>query len=315
MLKISNYFLSAWYRYPGLFILLWPLSLVYRFIIFIRRLCYQFNLFKKYRAPIPVIVVGNFVVGGTGKTPMVIALAKLLITAGYKPGIITRGYGSDESVQNIVVNAQSDPKIAGDEAVLMAKQTGCPVIKNKNRVAAAKQIAQYCDIIISDDGLQHYALISDIKIAMQADKQYLKNPFLLPAGPWRESWQMLKTVDFVRASSVEMDYIYALNNPEHKFDGNTGHAVCAIAAPWRFFTLLNDFGIKTINHAFPDHYLLTENNLKFEDDLPILITEKDAVKCKNFNLLNVWVVKLKTNVDDAFKIALLDKIKSLRITP
>ncbi len=313
MLKLYNYFISAWYRYPGLFILLWPFSLVYRFIIFIRLLCYQANIFKKYRAPIPVIVVGNFVVGGTGKTPMVIALAKLLVEQGYKPGIITRGYGSDTSTQNLWVTKDTDPKLAGDEPVLMAIQTGCPVVKNKNRVEAAKQLTEQCDIIISDDGLQHYALISDIKIAMQPGKNDLNNSFLLPAGPWRESKQLLTTVDFIRTSLVAIDSIYALNNPAQSFTGQTAHAVCAIAAPWRFFKLLNAFGIKTINHAYPDHYLLTENNLKFTDDLPILITEKDAVKCQHLDLPNVWVVKIKTSLDDAFTTTLLDKVKSLRI--
>jgi tetraacyldisaccharide 4'-kinase len=304
MLKIYNYFLYAWYRYPGLFIVLWPFSLIYRFIIFIRRLCYQFNLFKKYRAPVPVIVVGNFVVGGTGKTPMVIALAQLLKQSGYKPGIITRGYGSDETVQNVFITKETDPKIAGDEPVLMAMKTDSPIIKNKNRAQAAQQLSTLCDIIISDDGLQHYRLNADIKIAMQANKKWLRNHFCLPAGPWREPLSRLSSVDFTIEPQVEIETdLSSLKN-------KTVHAVCAIASPWRFFKMLNDFGIQTINHAYPDHYLLSEENLTFSDNIPVLITEKDAVKCKNFNLSNVLIVKIKTQLDKTFTDALLNKIQS-----
>jgi tetraacyldisaccharide 4'-kinase len=314
MLKIYNAFLYAWYQYPWVFLICLPFSIVYQFIMSIRRFCYQKNWFKKYRAPVPVIVVGNFVVGGTGKTPMVIALAKLLIQSGYHPGIITRGYGSKKSAQNLFISKDTDPSLAGDEPVLIATQTGCPVIKNKNRASAAKLLAQQCDIIISDDGLQHYGLIADIKIAMQPDRTWLRNNFLIPAGPWRESQYSLKTVDFVMESQVEIESISPLSIAASKVLGDEPvHAVCAIAAPWRFFKLLNDFGLKTINHAYPDHYLLTENNLKFDDNLPVLITEKDAVKCKNFNLSNVWVVKIKTKLDPQFTTALLNKLSSVRI--
>ncbi|MFA6038277.1 MAG: tetraacyldisaccharide 4'-kinase [Legionellales bacterium] len=314
MFKIYHYFLYAWYQYPWAFILLLPASIVYQIIISIRRFLYQKNYFKKYRASVPVIVVGNFVVGGTGKTPMVIAIAKLLLQAGFKPGIITRGYRSDNAAQNLLIDKNSDPTLAGDEPVLIATQTGCPVVKNKNRAAGAAILAKQCDIIISDDGLQHYGLIADIKIAMQPDKIWLKNNFLLPAGPWRESKNLLKTVDFTVESQVEIEDIYPLNAENKARHDGPVHAVCAIAAPWRFFKLLNDFGIKTINHAYPDHYLLTENNLKFEDALPIFITEKDAVKCKNFNLANVWVVRIKTKLDPVFTTSLLNKISSLRIS-
>lgn len=316
MFKIYNYFLYAWYKYPWVFIVFLPLSALYQLIISIRRFLYKNNIFKKYRAPCPVIIVGNFVVGGTGKTPMVIALAKLLVEAGYKPGIITRGYGSDKKAQNIFITKDSDPSIAGDEPVLMAIQTKCPVIKNKNRALGVKKLSEHCDIIISDDGLQHYNLIADIKIAMQADQNFLKNPYLLPAGPWREPKKLLSTVDFVIENKVEIDTIYPLTfGSSHTFslENKSVHAVCAIAAPWRYFDSLNNFGIKTINHAYPDHYLLSKEDLIFKDNLPVLITEKDAVKCKNFNLPNVFVVKIKSTLDPAFTKALLNKIKTLRI--
>lgn len=313
MFKVYNYFLYAWYQYPWAFILFLPVSFIYQIIILIRRFLYQKNYFKKYRAPVPVIVVGNFVVGGTGKTPMVIALAKLLQQAGYKPGIMTRGYGSDKTAQNLLITKDTDLSLAGDEPVLIAVQTSCPVIKNKNRAAAAALLAKQCDVIISDDGLQHYGLISDIKIAMQPDETMLKNNFLLPAGPWRESKALLKTVDFTVKSHIEIESIYSLNDPQAQFTEKTAHAVCAIAAPWRFFKTLNDFGIKTINHAYPDHYLLAENNLKFDDKLAVLMTEKDAVKCKNFNLPNAWVVKIKTTLDKQFSTELLNKLSRLRI--
>ncbi|MGA2655053.1 MAG: tetraacyldisaccharide 4'-kinase [Gammaproteobacteria bacterium] len=313
MFNIYQRILSAWYQKPWLFFWLLPFSLIYQFIIFIRRFLYQHHFLKKYRAPCPVIVVGNFVVGGTGKTPMVIALAQLLMAKGYKPGIVTRGYGGSHIAENIRVNPNSDPKIVGDEPVLMAAETNCPIVKNKNRALAAKLLADECDIIISDDGLQHYALISDIKIAMQPNAQYLKNAFLLPAGPWREPKNALKNVDFVQTSTIAIDYIYALNNKDQRFTGKHAHALCAIAAPWRFFTLLNDFGIETINHAYPDHFQFSSQHLKFADDLPILITEKDAVKCKDFNIQNVWVVKIKTHLDPEFTKSLFNKINTLKV--
>lgn len=312
MVKIYNYFLSAWYQRPWFFIWLLPIAFIYWLIISARRFLYQHDFFKRYRAPIPVIVVGNFVVGGSGKTPMVIAIAKFLQQAGYKPGIVTRGYGSKQAAQNILVNQDSDPTIVGDEPVLMALQTGCPIVKNKNRVIAVKTLTAACDVIISDDGLQHYALRSDIKIAMQV--QSVNNSFLLPAGPWREPQRWLNTVDFIQTSKVSIDKIYALHNPSQHFTDRSAHAVCGIAAPWRFFDLLNDFGIKTINHAYPDHYIWAENDLQFADDLPILMTEKDAVKCKKFNLSNVWVVKIKVDLDSEFSSRLLTQLKSIRTT-
>lgn len=311
---LYNHFLYAWYRYPLLFIFLLPFSYLYRVVIYIRRLCYQKGLFNTYRAPIPVIVVGNFVVGGTGKTPMVIAIAQLLKKAGFQPGIITRGYGSQTSKQSFLITKDTDPKIGGDEAVLIAEQTHCPVIKNKNRAEAAKLLVNQADIIISDDGLQHYSLISDIKIAMLADTKWLRNHFCLPAGPWREPKKNLATIDLQLEAKTAIDVIYPLhpNQKERTFKNQTVHAVCAIAAPWRFFSMLNDFGIKTINHAFPDHYLLTEKNLTFPDQLPILITEKDAVKCQQFNLTNVWVVKIKIELTDTLATTLLERINTIK---
>lgn len=319
MINIYNYFLYAWYRYPALFVLFIPFSLVYGFIIFVRRLCYRYHILKQYRAAFPVIVVGNFVVGGTGKTPMVIALAQFLKQSGFNPGIVTRGYAGDLAKQNILITSESDPKIAGDEAILIAKQSLCPVLKNKNRSIGAQALAEQCDVIISDDGLQHYGLYSDIRIAMMPDKKWMRNPFLLPAGPWRETKKHLSDVDFVLDAKPVIEYIYPLHVDMQKialdvesFKNKTVHAVCAIAAPWRFFSMLNDLGIKTINHALPDHYLLTQKDLIFSDAMPILITEKDAVKCADIDSSNIWVVKIKTELDSTFKNALLEKLTPLR---
>lgn len=322
--KLYAKFLYAWYHYPILFIIFLPLTVIYRSLIALRLWAFQHHWLKSYQAPCPVIIVGNLVVGGTGKTPVVIALANLLKSAGYQPGIITRGYGSVHQSENIWVTRDSDVRLVGDEPVLIADKTDCIVVKNKNRAMAAKAISAQCDIIISDDGLQHYALARNIEIVMMPQKQWLKNPFCLPAGPWRESKSRLAHADFVMGYDEDLAYtlqpritsIVSLKTGEvidcDKLRGKTVHAVCAIAMPWRFFVLINQYDIKTIEHIYPDHAVLSQDALQFTDDLPVLITEKDAVKCKDLNLDNVWVVHIQICFDEKFKTDFLNKLKSLR---
>ena len=313
MRKIYNKFLYAWYAYPSLFILLLPVTLIYRVIIFIRRLCYERGLCKVYRAPCPVIIVGNFIVGGTGKSPTVIALAQLLKDKGFKPGIITRGYGSNDALQNILVTPQSDPARVGDESVMIAQKTGVPVVKNKQRAKAAQALIDQCDVIVSDDGLQHYALAADIKIALLPDPNGLRNFFCLPAGPWREPKARLSSVDFAIQTQTKIEAIVPLARALKPleladFRGKKVHAVCGIAAPWRFFSMLNSLGINTINHAYPDHYAIKLHELTFPPDDIVLITEKDAVKCQDFYLSNVWVVKIKAQLESQFIDRFMEKL-------
>jgi tetraacyldisaccharide 4'-kinase len=299
-------FLYAWYHYPWVFILLLPFAAIYRIIIALRHLCYKKNWLKSYRAPVKVIVVGNLVVGGTGKTPMVIWLAQMLKASGFNPGIITRGYGGQAN--NIMVTAQTDVQIAGDEPLLIAQKTHCLVMKNKNRSLAAQDLSTQCDVIISDDGLQHYALDRDIEIVMMPDEKFLKNPFSLPAGPWREPKNRLKNANFIVTADqmqIKIKNLAELN----AFMGRTVHAVCAIAMPWRFFSLLNEVGIKTINHVYPDHAVLSANDLTFDDDLPILITEKDAVKLKNVQQNNIFIVTIEADFPEKLKSEILIKLK------
>jgi len=320
MRKIYNKFLYAWYAYPYLFILLLPFTFIYRCIIFIRRKLYALGLFKTYRAPCPVIVVGNFMVGGTGKTPFVIALVQTLKNKGFKPGVLTRGYGSVKSTQNIFVTPLSAPRLVGDESVLIAQKTHVPIVKNKNRAKGAELLKEHCDVIISDDGLQHYALQADIKIALKSKAQGLRNFFCLPAGPWREPEKRISSVDFYIQPKTVIDEIVPLdkNCVRNTLDLShlrdiTVHAVCGIAAPWRFFAMLNALGVNTVNHAYPDHYALNQNDLTFPKNEIVLITEKDAVKCQDYNLPNVWVVKISIKLDDAFCLQLLNKLARLKV--
>lgn len=316
---ITNYiyqtFLYAWYHYPIIFIVLWPFSLVYRFIIAVRYYLYRKQKLKSHHVFSKVIVVGNLVVGGTGKTPMVISLAEFLKSCGFKPGIITRGYHSKNTADNIFVTATSDPTLVGDEAVLIAQKTNCPVVKNKNRAAAAELLSHTCDIIISDDGLQHYRMARDIEIAMMPDKHYLKNNFCLPAGPWREAQSRLKRVDFMISLADQHPRIQSIKTLQDKkeidlavFQGKKVHAVCAIAMPWRFFALLAQNGIEVIPHAYPDHAVLSAASVTFSDNIPVLITEKDAVKCAHLTS-DIHVVEIAISLNDDFKQQLLTQLE------
>jgi tetraacyldisaccharide 4'-kinase len=314
---------------------LWPLALFYRIVILIRRSCYKHGLFKTHNFPAPIIVVGNITVGGTGKTPLVIWLTNFLQKNGYTPGIVSRGYGKKTSTLQIVT-PNSQPKQVGDEALVIAEHTHCPMVVGKNRVAAVQQllaIAPTCNIIISDDGLQHYALGRNIEIAVIDSTRNLGNGFCLPAGPLRETATRLQTVDFV-IHNITSDtkktlppYQHTMQlipvcfcqvkNSDHKlaldfFSAQQLpiHAVAGIGNPTRFLQQLRQLEIKIIEHIFPDHYAYQAKDFAFTNDgLPVIMTEKDAVKCKNFAQENWWYLRVNAQVDDAFANTLLNKVE------
>jgi len=317
---------QLWYDHHKLAYLLLPLSWLYRFITALRRYGYKKGIFKTFIAPVPVIVVGNITVGGTGKTPLVIALVQFLKQRGYKPGIVSRGYGAQAKVYPKLVTADSDPLQVGDEPLLIAKNTHCPIVIDPKRVRAVQALLhQYaCDIVISDDGLQHYALARTIEIAVIDGARRFGNGYCLPAGPLREPTARLKTVNFIVSNGKAQTNEYAMNFKNKllknialpnqiknlsDFKGQTVHTVAGIGHPQRFFQTLREYGIMLIEHEFPDHYPYQAKDLQFKDNLPIIMTEKDAVKCSTFARPDCWYLAVEAELDDEFWLNLNDRLK------
>lgn len=313
---------QLWYQKNILSYLLLPFSWLYRSIISIRRTLYRLNLKKTTHFPVPIIVIGNITVGGTGKTPLVIYLAEYLKQQGWRPGIVSRGYGGHASLQS--VKLESDPRQVGDEPLLLAQKTGCPMVIGKDRVAAVKMLLAQsdCNIILSDDGLQHLALGRDLEIAVIDGQRRHGNGFCLPAGPLREPVSRLKTVDFIvsngPAKSGEWpmqlvpSQIYSLINPTEtltpqSLQGQTIHAVAGIGNPQRFFKTLTDLGFKIIPHAFPDHYAFQAKDIDFGPDATVIMTEKDATKCHSFADSRHWALAIHAELPIPF----LEQLRSL----
>lgn len=315
---------QLWYGGHPLGRLLIPLAWLYRIIIRCRRLCYQTGLLAVRRVGAPVIVVGNITAGGAGKTPLVIWLAEYLGGQGFRPGIVSRGYGGRPAKTPQQVRADSAPAVVGDEPVLLAGRIKCPVAVAIRRPRAARElVARYgCDLIISDDGLQHYALGRDIEIAVIDGERRFGNGRCLPAGPLREPRGRLKSVDLVvskqRAGRHEykMEYRYgelvSLLDPDKKrplaeLAGKQAHAVAGIAEPSGFFSCLQRHGIDIIRHEFPDHHPYGAADLAFNDERAVLMTEKDAVKCRAFATRQFWYLPIKAELPDSFRYR-LDKL-------
>lgn len=326
MQQVTSYVLACWHRKSFFAYLLLPFSWLFQLLSYLRR-CY-YRRIQKARFKAAVIIVGNISVGGTGKTPLVGWLAEFLLNQGFKPGIVMHGYGTKER-KLIEVTAASDVKEVGDEALLLAKKSGCPMVAGRNRPQAVNSLLSAfpdVDIVICDDGLQHYALDRDIEIAVIDGQRRLGNGFCLPAGPLRESPKRLKEVDFVvtngKALKGEWQMTTALSltihqvvNPQNNgsledFVGKTVHAVAGIGHPERFFSMLRSKGINIIEHRFEDHHAFNVEDLDFSDSLPILMTEKDAVKCQRFAPLKAWFVPLVVNISEEFSNILLRRIHS-----
>lgn len=310
-------------------ILLFPLSMLFLVLVWARRWLYALGLLAQTRLRVPVVVVGNLVAGGSGKTPVVIALVAALVAAGRKPGVISRGYGG--TVKGAMrVLADTDPAIAGDEPVLIAQRTGCPVWVGRNRVQAAESmLATYpeCDVIVSDDGLQHYPLARRVEIAV-FDERSAGNGWLLPAGPLREPVSRLESVDFVlfhgvAAAPVAHPHAVAFrlaarefhrlrDSSEHAsaaaFTGKKVVAIAGIGVPERFFSTLRDLGIRVDCHAFPDHFAYQSADLDFPQADAILMTEKDAVKCVGFAPASAWALRVDAELPADLLKTMLEKI-------
>jgi tetraacyldisaccharide 4'-kinase len=322
-----------WQRVTAVSLLLYPLSLAFRSIVALRRIAYARGLLRAVRLPVPVVVVGNITVGGTGKTPLVLWLVGHLFQRGMHPGIVSRGYGASHARAS-AVPPTAEAGRAGDEPLLLAQRSGCPVWTGADRVAAARGlIAAHpgCDVIVSDDGLQHYRLARDVELAVIDASRGLGNGLMLPAGPLREPAKRLREVDAVvinaaarasRASPRAFDMrlegreFRNLLNPEHvvgpgHFQRQRVHAVAGIGNPARFFAHLDALGIAFEAHAFADHHAYTPSDLDYAGADAILMTEKDAVKCTRFASETHWVLRVDAVPDPGLGELVLRKLKKV----
>jgi len=305
-----------WYRRGAIAWLLWPASLVFLVVVLARRLLYWARLLPSRHPGIPVIVVGNVTVGGSGKTPLVLWIAEFLKAKGWSPAIVSRGYkGSSETPR--AATLASEPAEVGDEPVVLARRSGCPVWVGADRlavIAALRAANPGANVVILDDGLQHYRLRRDLEIAV-LDGRGTGNGFLLPAGPLREPAWRLRTVDAVVANGLSRkgdfsmvlvgDTLHRMTDardrrPLKAFAGQTVHAVAGIGDPKRFFLQLGAAGIKVAPHPFPDHHAFKPRDLAFGDGLPVLMTEKDAVKLRHAAQPDWWVLPVTARLDAAF---------------
>jgi tetraacyldisaccharide 4'-kinase len=317
----------AWYeRAPG-FQLLTPLSLLYGLVTALRRGLYRFGVFQTQRVPVPVIVVGNIVAGGVGKTPVTLFLVEALKRRGYTPGIVSRGHGRDDVAAMVEVEANSDPTQVGDEPLLLARRSGCPVFVARDRVAAARAlVAKGVDVVVADDGLQHYRLGRDYELCIVDGERGLGNGWLIPAGPLRERAGRLASVDAVLVNGE------ARHSSLHKIDAPSFHyramkarrldgseerslaafsdqplqAVAGIGNPTRFFRMLESFGLAVTAQPLRDHASFDPTSLR--GDGPVLMTEKDAVKLSPLRDERLWFVPVDLELDPDAATGLLDSI-------
>jgi tetraacyldisaccharide 4'-kinase len=277
---------------------------------------------------VPVIVVGNLTVGGTGKTPLTIWLVQFLQQAGYSPGVVSRGYGGRRGrPEPLRVGPETDPAECGDEPVLIAQKTDAPVMVAQDRVLAARALltGTFCDILVADDGLQHYRLGRDVEILLVDGERRFGNGWCLPAGPLREPVARAGSVDFIVCREGQArpgEYAMTLRGgttvnlltgqsvPLTHFVGTPVHACAGIGYPERFFRDLAGWGIPVEPLALPDHHAYRREDVTFPDDKPVLITEKDAVKCRAFAHEKLWYVPVHADVEPAFGRDLLQRLRN-----
>ena len=309
-----------WYRRTALSTLLLPIAWAFSLIAAMRRLMYRTGLFPSVRLSVPVVVVGNLTVGGTGKTPLVIWMAKMLSSKGMHPGIVLRGYaGAQRGAREVL--AGTDAALVGDEAVLLVERTGCPVWVGANRADAASALLHShprCNVLICDDGLQHYRLARDLEVAVEDERGH-GNGRLLPAGPMREPADRPVEVTVANVpgdrplpvrngrvlrmtfSPGQLRWVVGERAGEsigiEQLKGMRLHAVAGIGNPVRFFSMLDSLGLNAIPHAFADHHAFTPADLEFPDCDAILMTEKDAVKCRSFARSDLIAVSVVADPD------------------
>ncbi|WJG10905.1 tetraacyldisaccharide 4'-kinase [Aliiglaciecola sp. LCG003] len=307
--------------------LLLPLTGIFWLLTFVRRSAYAVGLLRTEKIPVPVIIIGNISVGGNGKTPLVVFLANWLKQQGYKPGILSRGYGGKSSFYPTSVEANSDANKVGDEPILIRQRVDCPVVVDPKRPRGARYLVDkhLCDVILCDDGMQHYALKRDIEIAVVDGSRRYGNNCLLPMGPLREPMGRLEQVQFVINNGgpvinneVLMEFIPEnLVNIKHKNKRqplSDVHqpvvAVAAIGNPQRFFDLLEQHSIELADClSFIDHYQYQPQDIP---DSMVIMTEKDAVKCREFAKEDWWFLPIRAKLPEDFLTALLTKLDSIK---
>lgn len=317
---MSQALVKAWYRGHWALMLLWPLALLFEGLRLLRRALFALGVLKTTRLPAPVIVVGNITVGGSGKTPVVLWLAERLAEWGFKPGIVSRGYGGRAPYYPYAVQPDSAAVIVGDEPLLLARRSGVPVIIDPKRPrGGAALVALGCDLIISDDGLQHYALARDVELVIIDGQRRFGNGWPLPAGPMREPRSRLRRVHAVICNGgTPMPGEYAMRLMPAAlralqgescvaladWAGRRVHAVAGIGAPARFFEQLRALGLTVVEHAFPDHHAYCAADFEFGDDAPIVMTEKDGVKAQGLLTDSLaarcWLLPVSAQIDPAF---------------
>ncbi|HXW75645.1 MAG TPA: tetraacyldisaccharide 4'-kinase [Steroidobacteraceae bacterium] len=324
---------ELWYREPPRASLLQPLGWLYHGLIAARGRAYAAGWLRSASAGKPLVVVGNLTVGGTGKTPLTIWLSRELTARGLRVGIVARGYGGHESRNPRAVDAGAQWREVGDEALILARRSACPTLVGADRVAAARALAARVDIILADDGLQHLRLARDCEIVVIDGARGFGNGRLLPAGPLREPLARLAHADalVVNGSAEHASLARALPGarllamrllgeealrvdagaaprPLAAWRGERVHAVAGIGNPARFFATLRAHGIGVIEHAFPDHHPFAAAELEFADGLPVLMTEKDAVKCTAFAAARLWYVPVDAHFAAADAQELLGRV-------
>lgn len=314
----------------------WParlLSHVYAGAVAARAALFRHGVLRSTHPGKPVVVVGNLIAGGSGKTPLVIAIVERLREEGWVPGVASRGYGRQDPTTPRWVEADTAPELAGDEPLLIAREAVVPVRVDRDRAAAAHALVERgCNVVVCDDGLQHYRLKRDIEIEVIDGRRRYGNGLLLPAGPLREPAACAERVDFrvlncgddpaLEAGFGEWpmrlrpgDAVPLAGGrpvPLAAFAGQRVHAVAGIGDPERFFATLRAAGIALVPHAFPDHHAFTEADLAFGNALPVLMTQKDAVKCASFADARCHAVPVEADLPEAFWVALLDRIRHAR---
>jgi len=317
---------AYWYSNNAVAQWLRPIAFVYCCLVVVRRTLYKLRLLSVYRPPVPVIVVGNMTVGGTGKTPLVIWLVKQLLKEGYSPGVVSRGYGGQARSWPQQVRPDSDPRTVGDEAVIIARQLAVPMAVGPKRAHAARALLEksQIDVLVSDDGMQHYALGRDIEIAVVDGVRRFGNKHCLPAGPLREPLWRLGAADHIvvkgLAGQGEVAMSYTQGRITNLQDSSKTitweelqrtpvHLVAGIGHPKHFFEQVSQKGIESIEHSFDDHHSFESEDLNFGDEYPVLMTEKDAIKCRAFASENLWYLPIEADVDEKLAVAVLKQIK------
>ena len=311
-----------------------PFSVLFGAVVALRRALYRGGVRRSVALPVPVVIVGNITAGGSGKTPLVAALVAALAQRGFHPGVVSRGYGRDRGDDApIIAGPRDDPRRVGDEPLLLAR-AGCTVAVARDRVAAGLALLAHdpaCDVIVADDGLQHYRLARNVEIAVVDAARGLGNGWLLPAGPLREPATRLDEVDAIvmrvaegerappiRARAFAMtlvagDFVRVGNEraiaPASAFAGEGIHAVAGIGDPARFFAQLGAIGIRAVPHPFPDHHRFNAADLELAGARAILMTEKDAVKCEAFADERCWYLPVRARIDDALVSLIEERIR------